>query len=107
MVTEQTADNLVVGEVETETIYEVLGTEDIVRGEALKLDAGVLKKIAATTDAVYGVATLAYTIGGADKKVPVYVSGKLLGSEIVFGAGALSDFRDGMKKDTQILVVEG
>lgn len=98
-------DNLVTAQLPLRTakVYPVKAGLAVVRGEALKLVSGKLEKLALVTDVPYTV-VLQASDSASDAFVDYVANGSLLGSELTFAVGALSDYREDFLANTQILI---
>lgn len=102
-----TADNLVTATKPLITV-DVLQLEAgvVVRGEVLKKGTTGLVKLTATSDTPYAVALENIDASGSAKKITYSYDCSVKASELVFGAGALANFRDKFVTSTSILVQE-
>lgn len=103
--TTTTRDNLVTAQLPLRTakVYPVKAGISVVRGEALKLVAGKLEKLALVTDVPYTV-VLQDSNSASDAYVDYVTNGSLLGSELTFAVGAIADYREDFLANTQILI---
>ena len=85
--------------------FLVLANESVVYGEALKLTAGKLVKVTATTDVIFAIALEAST-EAVDNAISVMISGSVMPSGITFAVGTIDDFRESFVRDTQIVIEE-
>lgn len=80
--------------------------QSVVRGEVLKKGTTGLVALAATTDTPYCVALQTINATSAAKDIIYTYDASLMGSELVFAAGDLSDFRDKFVTSTSLLIGE-
>jgi|GEM_PF-6584148 len=89
--------------INTDNTFPLTGGETVVYGEALKLAAGKLLKMTATTDKVFAVANQD-SDDVADSNIDYIISGSLIPSKIVVATGTIDDFRESFQVDTQIVL---
>jgi len=98
-VTTYTADNLITGSkgLITGKDYQLESGQSVVRGEVLKRGTTGLVAIAADTDTPFTVALQTIDASASASDIDYVLEGSVMGSELVFGAGAIADFRDGLR----------
>jgi len=86
----------------------VLKADQVVKqGEALKLNAGKLEKLSATTDTIFTISAEACDSTGADKKIVCDFKGSYFESAITFASGTFADFKEQLDVAGKFLLEKG
>lgn len=103
-----TADNLVTATkpLITRDVLQLESGQSVVRGEVLKKGTTGLVALAATTDTPYCVALQTIDASAAVKSIVYTYDASLKESELTYGAGDISNFRDKFVTETSLLIEE-
>ena len=104
-----TADNLVTAtkKLITVDVLQLESGESVVRGEVLaKGTTGLVALTDETTDIPYCVALQTIDASAAAADIVYTYDGSLLESELTYGAGDISDYRDLFVTETRLLIEE-
>lgn len=103
-----TADNLVTATKPLITVnaLQLESGNSVVRGEVLKKGTTGLAKLSGTSDTPYAIALETVDGSASAKTINYSYDCSVKASELVFGAGALVNFRDKFVTSTSILVQE-
>jgi hypothetical protein len=101
-------DNLVTGTkpLLTRRVLSLEAGQSVVRGEILKKGTTGLVALTATEDTPYRVSLQTVDATASAKEIIYTYDASLKSSELVFGAGSISNFRDKFVTSTSLLIEE-